>query len=699
MQISPPWRTTLALALVLAAAAALRLVGLDWDGGSLFHPDERAILLKVGELALPWPPNWTQLLDPATSPLNPRWFAYGSFPLYLLKAVSAAVAQVQPSLGVYPDLRFVGRVITVAFDLGTVLLTFLVAARLYRPTVGLLAAAFVAFSVLHIQLSHFYTVDVLLACLTMLTLYGAALTLRGLSWGASALMGIGLGLGLATKVSIAPLALAVVAVHLLPHVGRAAGAVSTAAPDGPLPLPQKPPPLTLSAAHLALTFGLAGALFFIAEPFALLDSVTFLRDVREQNEMVLRVRDYPYTRQYQQLVVWGLGVPLGLVCIVGALAAVRRAVMGRHPADLLLLAWIVPYFAITGAFPVKFMRYLLPIVPVFAIFAARLLLDWRARGVATAGTGPLPQPFPHFWGQGAGRGTTTLLAQKPPCLACGVPLGQGAGRGTTTLLAPSSVLHPLPPELGERGRGIGGRLLPAAVITLTLAATVWYAIAYLNVYRGPHPAVVASAWLRSNLLPGAVILQEHWEEGLPRLEGFTRKELRPYEPDDIAKLQHLSTELAGADAVVFYSNRLYGTIPRLPDRYPITTRYYRLLFSGDLGYELAYVASASPSFLGVTLADDTFGRPGLPSPGPAATPRPTAITLNLGYADESFTVYDHPKVMVFRKVRRLTAEQITVLLGAPTGIEVPSAAAGSGTGLLLSASDRAAQQAGGTWRT
>ena len=50
-----------------------------------------------------------------------------------------------------------------------------------------------------------------------------------------------------------------------------------------------------------------------------------------------------------------------------------------------------------------------------------------------------------------------------------------------------------------------------------------------------------------------------------------------------------------------FSNRLYGSIPTLPDRYPLSARYYKLLFAGDLGFEVDYVAEAHPNFLGVQL--------------------------------------------------------------------------------------------------
>ena len=70
-------------------------------------------------------------------------------------------------------------------------------------------------------------------------------------------------------------------------------------------------------------------------------------------------------------------------------------------------------------------------------------------------------------------------------------------------------------------------------------------------------------------------------------------------PDTPRKLDRLATELVRADYILFYSNRLYGTITRLPERYPVTSAYYRQLFGGELGYRLANVETSYPNIAGV----------------------------------------------------------------------------------------------------
>ena len=91
---------------------------------------------------------------------------------------------------------------------------------------------------------------------------------------------------------------------------------------------------------------------------------------------------------------------------------------------------------------------------------------------------------------------------------------------------------------------------------------------------------------------------EHWEEGLPDLGRYDVPRLPVYEPDTPRKLDRLATELVRGDYILFYSNRLYGTITRLPERYPVTSAYYRQLFGGELGYRLANVETSYPKHCG-----------------------------------------------------------------------------------------------------
>ncbi len=109
MKIVIRWRP-LALFVLALLGLALRLYGINWDQGNSFHPDERQILFHV--MALSWPKSFSQFLNPVTLPLNPHFFAYGSFPLYLLATLGNIIAHVYPGIDTMPNLTLLGRVLS-----------------------------------------------------------------------------------------------------------------------------------------------------------------------------------------------------------------------------------------------------------------------------------------------------------------------------------------------------------------------------------------------------------------------------------------------------------------------------------------------------------------------------------------------------------------------------------------------------------
>ena len=89
-------------------------------------------------------------------------------------------------------------------------------------------------------------------------------------------------------------------------------------------------------------------------------------------------------------------------------------------------------------------------------------------------------------------------------------------------------------------------------------------------------------------------------------EEYKHAEMKNYEDDNQAKLDMIVSNLYKSDYIVLATNRLYDTISRLPDRYPITSRYYELLFAGKLGFELVADAQVYPNLAGVTIKNNTW---------------------------------------------------------------------------------------------
>ena len=163
--------TRYALALILLIAVALRVYGINWDQGGLFHPDERAFLSQVYNLEFPQGDQWADITDPQLSTLNPGSFNWGSLPHYALKAVQYAVAPYKwMSLH---DLRYAGRALSALSDIVTIFFIFLIARSVFSTRVGLLAALLSAFAVQQIQLSHFFAVDTFMT--TFMTTFRTAM--------------------------------------------------------------------------------------------------------------------------------------------------------------------------------------------------------------------------------------------------------------------------------------------------------------------------------------------------------------------------------------------------------------------------------------------------------------------------------------------------------------------------------------------
>ena len=175
-----------------------------------------------------------------------------------------------------------------------------------------------------------------------------------------------------------------------------------------------------------------------------------------------------------------------------------------------------------------------------------------------------------------------------------------------------------------------------------LTVTLFWGLAFFNVYLQTSTRITASQWIYQNIKPNSKILIEHWDDGLPvtlkdkNPSIFQIDQLTIYEPDNEEKINYYAQALADSDYLIINSRRLYGTLMFLPEKYPLTSYYYQLLFSGQLGYNKVAQFSVYPQLLGLTINDDQ--------------------------AEESFQVYDHPKVMIFQNVKDLTQAELKTIL-------------------------------------
>jgi hypothetical protein len=566
------------------------------------------------------------------------------------------------------------------FDTLTVLATYLLGRKVFNRRVGLLAALCVTFTVLHIQLAHFYTVDTLLTTLILLTVNKAVDVARRGRRRDGAWLGVLLGMALATKVSVLPLiAVALVAwlafawpsqthrrdTENAEDMGKSIGSAESSLSDiEPLFAPigkggrgdQSRGFSVRSAARVAIlgfraawtqvsrgilaTLGLAALSFAILEPYALIDAYSFVVAIGQEIGMAQGWWDFPYTRQYantwsylyqaRQILLFAMGLPLGLLGLGGLLWLCWRVLRRPWREGVVLSTWPVLYALMQGTAYAKFIRYMLPLLPFLCVAGAAMWMSvWDAAGQSAAvRSGGVGTPHP-------------LL---------------GASPSDMRLSKPWLRIF---------------RWFWLALVLVVIAATVFYAVAFLNVYRQPHPWLQATAWICEHVPAGSTILVEYWDDPLPlggaaALGGcplpytFVTMDFHTLDTGD--RRQELLDAIQSSDYIVLSSQRLYGALLRSPQFFPLAMRYYQQLFAGHLGFRLVAAPAVYPQWVGVTLLDNPRAGLALPIPPLLAASRPRGWVIDLGQADESFTVYDHPQPLIFARVERLSREELEALI-------------------------------------
>ena len=648
-----PQNVRVLLALVLLLAAWFRFHGLNWDEGHHLHPDERFLSSLTNDLT--WPDSFANYFDPTTSTLSPYslpnmgLFVYGTLPVYAVKWMAVLLDG-----NTYDEITLLGRAMSVLFDLGAIFILFLIGRRLYGQRIGLLAAALMALCVLSIQVSHFYTVDTFANLFVLATFFYVIRASQEGRWLDYALAGLMFGLGLASKLNVVTL--------VVPILLGAALDLYRRRREGDVRLA-----LEQSLVRLVTLFFIAALTFRVLQPVAFsgpgfLDmslNPQWLDDIREQAKLLSGTADLPWVQQWTgrsilfplyNMVVWGMGLPLGLAGLAGfALAAFElwRYRKLEHLFPLLYVGVTFIYHSLTF---IKFMRYFLPIYPFLVLMAAYLIVWlWRHAAAPAQSAGASPAEPPEEPVEPVDRRTR---------------FRRGLGR-----------LRP-------------GPGLVLGVMGVVVLGTLLYALAFTGIYSRQHSRLAASRWMYQNIPAGSTLANEHWDDWLPigGVDGMTSYgdngnfksvEMKNYEDDTPEKLDQMVANLTEADYIVLSSNRLYDSIPRLPMRYPMTSRYYELLFSGKLGFERVAEFTSYPTLFGIRIPDQS--------------------------SEESFSVYDHPRVQIFEKTAAFDPEKVRQELGQ--GIDwssvthvTPRQASSFRSGLLmLTSQQEALYQRVATW--
>jgi YYY domain-containing protein len=791
---------------VLLVAAYLRLSGVNWGEGYHQHPDENFLMGVLDNLrahacddpAIPIDScpeeqrHWVgplEYFDSKTSTLSPynrgnSFFVYGNLPLTMVRYAMEFTGN--DDIG---RSKFFARQFSALADLFTIFILYLIVSNLYGRRVALFASAFSALAVMQIQQSHFFTTDLFknlfmfLALLFVSAIPGARepelneqnpndpwRLLRHPVILLSLGFGFALGMAMASKVDAGALAFALPAAFAVRYFMQKTGGAGQSVNDEFIKI----------AVIGFVVGGLATIISFrIFQPYAF-DGIglnpQWVANIKEQRGQATGEADLPWNLQwarrthlysFENLTLWGLGLPLGILAWAGFLWMGWRIFKGEWK-HALLWGWTAFYFLWQSMQFNPTMRYQLPVYPLLCMMAAWFLFELPVfrRG------GQTERPRLNFSGVlaamlGAGVLTATavwafafhtIYLRDEPRVAASRWIYQnvpGPVNINMQISGGETFNQPLPfptdmfiqagaPHMTHFTVMQDGRIsgvtfghamdsagLPAAVeVSLYNASAPEVELARASELvdyasskdpRGPqvsftfNTAVSAAegesyilkieTFGRDLKLSAATVANEtDYDYPLPfRLDGYDgfgpgmyRGDLvlQVYWDDNADKLARLTSMLNETDYILIPTNHQYAQITRLPERYPLTTLYYRELmgcpqemdiikcyhtaevgdYEGRLGFELVAVFEDYPRL------------------GP--------LVINDQFAEEAFTFYDHPKTMIFQKSENFDSAALYRTLSSVDLTKVvhllPKDAANY-KDLMLPPDRLEQQRAGGTW--
>jgi hypothetical protein len=304
--------------------------------------------------------------------LNPHDFMYPTAFRYALAATYAGWYLIASPFGVYSSLEalanrrfetiapffYMGRGLSVLMGTLTVWWVVLLCRRLFDETIAMVAALFMALAYLHVRDSHFGTSDVSMIGLVMLSLLSIVRWQETGTLARAAVAGLLVGLAASVK-----------------YNGLGAGVPFAAAVVERLFARDRRARIRFSRAALLLTlFGTAVAAgFFGTSPYALIDWHRFVTDVAAQGAILAQGHGLRTTRGWIHHGTVNLPAALGWPLYVAGLGGVASLLVTRWRQAIVLLAFPLAYYAVTGSGYRVFARDSLPNVPFLCIAAAWLI--------------------------------------------------------------------------------------------------------------------------------------------------------------------------------------------------------------------------------------------------------------------------------------------------------------------------------------
>jgi hypothetical protein len=194
------WLPALALGIILALGALLRLIGIRFGLPMAYHNDEWVLVLATKQFF--------------HGDFNPHNFLYPSLLMYIMYAFERLYFLFFSGRDNLSTLYTLCRVNVVVFGVASLWLLYRLGSRLHDYRTGLIAALLLCLSPLHVINSHFATTDVPLTFFILLTLWATLRLAETRSMADYVLAGICFGLTVSIKIPGAVIFLAILIAHL-----------------------------------------------------------------------------------------------------------------------------------------------------------------------------------------------------------------------------------------------------------------------------------------------------------------------------------------------------------------------------------------------------------------------------------------------------------------------------------------------------
>jgi hypothetical protein len=195
---------------------------------------------------------------------------------------------------------------------------------------------------------------------------------------------------------------------------------------------------------------------------------------------------------------------------------------------------------------------------------------------------------------------------------------------------------------------IVSQIIPKKYIKFFIIPHLVTCYMFLTIYSIPHSRVQATNWINQNIPQNSILSTELWDDVLPLNNiNYKIETLSITGLDTDEKWQIINDQLKSVEYIVLSSNRSWASVSTVPTLLPQTNQFYINLFSQKPLVEI----NSYPGFRLPIKNCYYFGSTNMPNDQSWFTINNCnypGIYFRDDVAEEAFSVYDHPKVLIFK---------------------------------------------------